>query len=108
LTNCTNCGANLPDDAFFCPKCGTKTPKGAEANANYPYDEMREAFAKVGVELERAFTIAGKEMQAAFQKVRENMTQKTTKQDTIVCSKCDAKNEAGAIFCRNCGNKIAS
>ncbi|MCX6644569.1 MAG: zinc ribbon domain-containing protein, partial [Candidatus Bathyarchaeota archaeon] len=61
MVYCSNCGEKIADDANFCPKCGTKTDKGKTANAAYPSDELRDAFYKVGIELERAFTIAARE-----------------------------------------------
>jgi uncharacterized membrane protein YvbJ len=107
---CSKCGAKIIEDAYFCPNCGTKTQKGADAKVKYPSDEMREAFTKAGMELEKAFTIAAREMHNAFQKSRENMDQKpkTEQKATVTCQSCSAINEADAVFCRNCGNKIAS
>ena len=108
MSYCSNCGSKLPEDAYFCPICGTKTQKGAEANAKYPSDEMREAFTKMGIELEKAFNTAAREMHSAFQRARKNMNQKPSEQIFVVCPNCGAKNQSGAIFCRNCGNKLAT
>jgi predicted amidophosphoribosyltransferase len=110
LTYCSNCGEKIPDDVYFCPKCGTKTPEGKAANASYPADELRDAFYQVGVELERAFNIAARETHAAIKRARENMQQKpasSTAQDTVVCPSCGTKNPYGSIFCNNCGTRIA-
>jgi len=82
--------------------------KGAEANAKYPSDEMREAFTRMGVELEKAFNTAAVEIHAAFKKARENMNAKLAEQEAIICQNCGAKNQSGAIFCRNCGNKLTA
>ena len=112
MVYCSNCGSKIDDDAFFCPKCGTKTSKGKEAKVAYPSDELRETLYHVGVELEKAFTIAAKETQAAFQKVRENMkqksdsTQQTPSGEVIVCPRCGTKNPESSIFCHNCGTRI--
>lgn len=110
MSYCSNCGTKIPEDSYFCSSCGTKTQKGADANVKYPSDEMREAFTKAGMELEKAFTIAAREIQNAFQKARENVNQKSTNEQNskVVCQSCSASNEAGAVFCRNCGNKIAT
>jgi ribosomal protein L40E len=108
MAYCSNCGGKIPEDALFCPKCGTKTVKGAEAHAKYPSDEMREAFTKMGIELEKAFSTAAVEIHAAFKKAATDMNAKSAGQATIVCRNCSAKNQADAVFCRNCGNKLSS
>ena len=76
----------------------------------YPSDELRDAFYQVGLELEKAFTMAARETQSAFKKVSENMQQKTSASSTqgpVVCSSCGTKNVSGAVFCNNCGAKVA-
>lgn len=112
MVYCSNCGAQIDDEALFCPKCGTKTPKGKEANVSYPSDELKDAFYRVGVELEKAFTIAAQETHAAIKRASDNMQQKktapeATQEDTIACPKCGTKNVPGSIFCNNCGTRIA-
>jgi ribosomal protein L40E len=110
LVYCSNCGAKIDDEAYFCPQCGTKTVKGKAANTSYPSDEIRDAFYNVGVELERAFTVAARETQAAFKKARDNMQQKnaapSTSADGVVCPKCGTKNVPGADFCNKCCNRL--
>jgi ribosomal protein L40E len=111
MVYCSNCGTKIDDEAYFCVKCGTKTQTGKTAKAMYPSDELRDAFYQVGIELEKAFTMAAKETQSAFKKVSENMQQKTSatsnSQGPVVCSSCGTKNVSGAVFCNNCGTKIA-
>ena len=84
----------IPDDAYFCLKCGTKTPVGKAAKAMYPSDELRDAFYKVGVELERAFTLAANETQPAFKKARRKTCSKNPSRParTVVCPSCGTKN----------------
>jgi hypothetical protein len=111
MVYCSNCGEKISDDALFCPKCGTKTPKGKASNVAYPSDELRDAFYKVGVELERAFTLAAQETRQAFKKANENLQQKNSSSSThgtVACSCCGTKNVSGAVFCANCGGKVAS
>lgn len=109
MVYCSNCGEKIPDDAYFCPKCGTKTPKGKASNATYPSDELRDAFFQVGIELERAFSMAAHETHAAIKKANKNMQQKTASntQGPAVCTSCGTKNVSGAVFCINCGNRVA-
>ncbi len=108
MAYCSNCGEKIPDDAFFCPKCGTKTPKGKASNAAYPSDDLRDAFYKVGIELERAFSMAARETHQAIKKASDNMQQKpASTQGTLVCPSCGTKNHSGSIFCNNCGAKLA-
>jgi ribosomal protein L40E len=109
MVYCTKCGAQIPDDAYFCPKCGTKTLQGKSAKVAYPADELRDAFYQVGVELERAFTIAAHETHQAIQNARSNWEKsKPTPPQTITCPKCATKNAAGSVFCSSCGTKLAS
>ena len=110
MVYCSNCGEKIDDNAFFCPKCGTKTQAGKASNASYPADELRDAFYKVGIELERAFNMAARETQAAFRKASENLQQKTSSnnQGSVVCASCGANNVSGDVFCRSCGTKVAS
>ncbi len=108
MVYCSNCGGKTPDNAYFCPKCGTKTPKGKASNVNYPSDELRDAFYKVGIELERAFTTAAHETHQAFKKATENIQEKTASngKQNILCSNCGSKNAPGAVFRSNCGTKL--
>jgi uncharacterized membrane protein YvbJ len=111
MVYCCNCGNKIDDNAYFCPKCGTKTPAGKASNVSYPADELRDVFYKVGIELERAFNLAARETQAAFKKVSENMQQKTASnhantQGSVVCTSCGANNVSGTIFYRSCGIRI--
>jgi len=106
---CSNCGSKIDDESHFCPKCGTKTPKGKAAKASYPADEIRDAFYQVGIELEKAFTIAAKETHSAFKKVSRDLQgnpSATTAQGSVACPKCGTKNPAGSIFCNNCGSRM--
>lgn len=104
---CSNCGKKISDDAFFCQQCGTITVKGAEANVPSPTDELKEAFAKMGQELDKVFSIAAKEINTAFQTARKNV-QKSLKKEKIVCSSCGEKNQSNATFCYQCGNQLKS
>jgi ribosomal protein L40E len=102
---CSTCGQKVPEDAYFCPKCGFRTRKGVEAGVAAPIEDVREAFARMEKELEKAFTTAAKEMQKAFKTVTENVKQKSSARQ-VVCTGCGEKNPSGASFCYKCGNKM--
>ena len=112
LVFCSNCGSKIDEEAYFCPKCGTKTLKGKDAKATSPADELRDAFYQTGLELEKAFKIAAKETHAALKKASENLQKKNTanvsSQDILVCPKCGTKNSLSSIFCYNCGSRIVN
>jgi RNA polymerase subunit RPABC4/transcription elongation factor Spt4 len=101
MAYCTKCGEKIPDDAYFCPKCGTKTQKGVEANVAAPADELREAFTRVGIEMEKAFLVVAKEAHNAFQKAKEN-TQKPAQQQ-VSCKSCQTIMPSNAVYCPKCG-----
>ena len=105
MAYCSNCGEKLPKDACFCPKCGTKAIKGAEADAPVLSDELREAFNKMSQELEKAFAVASKEINAAFQTARENI-KKSLQKELVICPSCGEKNPSDAVFCYRCGKKM--
>jgi uncharacterized membrane protein YvbJ len=111
MVYCSNCGTQIADDANFCPKCGTKTLQGKKTNASRPSDELQDAFYRVGIELEKAFSIAAHETHAALKKAKENMQQKTTTEtvpeDNVICPHCEKKNVTGAIFCYSCGKRMS-
>jgi ribosomal protein L40E len=102
---CTHCGEKLPDEANFCTKCGFRTKHGVETNSPFPTEEWREAFSKIGVEMEKAFQTAAKEVQKAFKTVREDFKEPKTKQ-TVICKSCSQKNPTDASFCTKCGQKL--
>lgn len=109
MVYCSHCGSKIDDDAYFCPKCGTKTVAGKTAKVTYPSDELKDVFYQVGTELEKAFTLAAQETHKAFKKVSQDFQQKnttqqaTSSQSTVTCPKCGTQNPAGSVFCSNCG-----
>ena len=103
MVYCSNCGQKIDDEANFCAKCGVKTARGKASSVLYPSDQLTDAFYNVGLELERAFNMAAKETHAAIKKARANMQPKPT----VTCPKCGSSNPAGAVFCNNCGSRLA-
>ena len=102
---CSSCGKELPENAYFCPRCGVMTRRGVEMEVGTPWDEVRDAFSRMGEEMEKAFATAGREIEKAFKTVREEVKEATRK-ESIVCPDCEEKNVAGAIFCYRCGKKL--
>jgi ribosomal protein L40E len=102
---CHNCGEKLPDNAFFCPKCGTKTVTGVQSGASSPADDMRDALMRMSAEMEKAFTIAAKEVHEAFKQAKDNI-QKTVVKESVICPNCGEKNPASATYCFKCGKKL--
>ncbi|MEM2094212.1 MAG: zinc ribbon domain-containing protein [Candidatus Bathyarchaeia archaeon] len=77
MVYCTKCGEKLPEEANFCPKCGVRTPRGRETNAPFPVENLREALASAGKEVEKAFQIALKEIEKAFKEAQEEIKKAT-------------------------------
>ena len=102
---CSSCGEELPENAYFCPRCGIRTKKGAEAGISTPWEDLRDAFSKMGEEIEKTFSIAGKEMEKAFKKARDKIVEATSK-EPVTCPHCREKNLVDAKFCYKCGKKL--
>ena len=103
---CSKCGEELPENAYFCPKCGVRTRRGVEAGISTPWmEELKDSFHKTGQEIEKAFSIAGKEMEKAFKTARERIRE-STKREQVVCPHCGEKNPGDATFCYNCGKEL--
>ena len=102
---CSKCGEKLSEDTYFCSRCGARTRKGLEAGVHVSVDDLRDAFSKMGQEMEKAFATAAKEIQQAFKNARENVRQSTTN-ESIVCSYCKQTNVGEASFCSSCGRKL--
>ena len=56
--------------------------------------------------MEKAFTIAAKELQEAVQVARNNI-QKTIYKEPVVCPNCGEKNPANAAYCFKCGKNLS-
>jgi len=102
---CSNCGEELPENAYFCSRCGVRTRKGVEAGICTPWEDLREAFSKMGEEIEKAFSIAGKEMEKAFKTARGKIKEATSR-EPVVCPDCGEENHTDAKFCFKCGKKL--
>jgi uncharacterized OB-fold protein len=105
MSYCSSCGRKVLAEANFCPKCGRRIMKGEETNVASTSDDLREIFNKIEQEFEKAWAIAAKEMQAAFNTAKENV-QQSLRKELVVCSSCGEKNSNNAAFCRKCGKKM--
>jgi len=105
LVYCSKCGKELPENGYFCPRCGLKTQKGVEAGISSVTEDLRDAFYRMGEEIEKAFSIAGKEIEKAFKKTREKISESTSR-EPITCQSCKSKNPAHSKFCSNCGKEL--
>lgn len=102
---CHKCGVKLPEDAYFCPKCGLRTQKGVQAGVSTPWEEMAEAFSKMGKEMGKAFSAAAKEMQKAFQEAGRSVKESSSGK-LVECADCGGNNPSTARFCRECGKEL--
>jgi len=102
---CSKCGKKLPENAYFCPKCGVRTREGIEAGISTPWEELKTAFSRVGEEMEKAFLTASREIEKAFKTAREEIKE-VTKREPVVCSNCGEKNSVEDEFCYKCGKKL--
>ena len=62
---CSHCGEELPENAYFCLKCGSISSKGVESGASYPWNWEKE--------LEKTFSIVAEEVRSALNNVQENI-----------------------------------
>jgi ribosomal protein L40E len=76
-----------------------------EAGVSVPTQDLREAFSKMGVELEKAFQTAAKEIQKAVKNVREDYRESRRGQP-VTCKSCGEKSPPNAVFCTKCGEKL--
>lgn len=91
---CSKCGEELPENAYFCPKCGARTRRGVEAGISTPWEELKDALSKMGQEIEKA-----------FKTTRESIRESTSREQ-VVCSHCGEKNLGYARFCYKCGKEL--
>lgn len=105
MVYCSECGEELPEEAAFCPKCGSRTGEPLKEGVSIPMDELREGLAEAGEEIEKALQIAAREIDRAFRTARENIRDHTRRR-TVACPDCGEKNPYYAKFCHSCGKAL--
>jgi len=101
---CSHCGEKIADDANFCYKCGVRTRHGMEAGVPVPTEQLREAFSRMGLELEKAFQTAANEIQKALKNARQDY--RDSRNGEVVCQGCGEKSPTGSAYCAKCGQKL--
>ena len=108
---CSKCGKELPEKAYFCPKCGARTSNGVQANIpipkerDYDWEEgLRQLFSAAAKEVEKALEITKEEVEKAFRMAREEIGKATSRE--IVCPHCGERVLADSRFCRKCGKEL--
>ena len=86
--------------------------KGVEENVPIPRqrnweEELESAAERIGEGMEKAFTIAGRELKQAVRRIKEEV-QKTTTRELVNCTNCGEQNQKGTNFCFKCGTELAS
>jgi len=101
---CYKCGEKLPEEAYFCPKCGVKIEEKV-AGVSDSREELKDKFTQMGIEIEKALSIAAKEIEKAFRNVGDNLREGTNKEIKI-CPHCGERNLEKAYYCYKCGGEI--
>ena len=97
MVYCSQCAEELPEKAYFCLKCGTRTQSGVVAGVSPPWNWEKQ--------LEQTLSTIAKEMEKAVQSVRESIN-KSTQKSPISCSSCGEKNLGSAKYCYKCGLEL--
>lgn len=97
MVYCSKCAEVLPENAYFCLKCGTRTKNGIDAGVSSPWNWEKE--------MEQTLSSVIKEMEKAVASVRESIT-KSSHTPSVSCSECGNKNQGTAKFCYKCGSEL--
>lgn len=94
---CDECGAQISKEVAFCPNCGKKQP----------VVETAEPIAQTSAEVIVPETKTESEENAEkAESIVEEIEKPVDKKDSVFCSQCGNKEDAGIKFCSQCGNKI--
>jgi len=96
---CTQCREELPENAYFCLKCGMRTSKAVEAGVSYPWNWEKE--------IEKTLSTAGQEVEKAFNTVRDSI-HKSINKEPAIRPNCGEKNQSDSKFCSKCGKELTN
>ena len=97
MVYCSKCAEKLPENAYFCLKCGTRTRNGVTACISPPWNWEKQ--------LEQTLSTVVKEMEKAVESVRKSIN-KSNQKISVSCSSCGEKNLGSAKYCYNCGSEL--
>lgn len=95
----------MPDGAYFCFRCGTRTMAGAAAGATVPVEELRYNLEKAAQEVQKALFRAAEDAKEAIRKALE-AAKAPAGGGRISCPQCGERNSSGSRFCYKCGQKL--
>ncbi len=102
VSNCPNCGAEVPYTSAFCNACGTRMPVRQTSQAQ-PANTIQCGNCGAFVPLGYKFcTTCGSVMNAAPAPAESPMPETGMK----TCPNCGKELEEGAMFCTGCGHQI--
>jgi len=96
----------LAEDAYFCHRCGYKTALGAQTGVYSPYENMSEAFVRMGKEMEKVFSTAAREVERALDVARKNIEEAAGRTPKM-CPGCGERNAWDSRFCYRCGKPLS-
>ena len=118
---CKNCGAELRENAKFCIRCGRPVDLAPSPEPSKIEDVHDEGPERLKAEFEEApSAFAPKETPDPFEEGtpgegdcqdgphREDPRQPGPRQEVVFCSKCGARNPAGAANCSRCGQPLST
>lgn len=131
MVYCSNCGIEISEEANFCLKCGSRTPKGIE-NGVVPHwkEDLDKTLQAASKSFEEAIKKAREHIQTGvrdlgpeLEQVRESLREvaedfgeklrsvgedirKRTGMARVSCSECGEKNMTYAKYCIKCGKEI--
>ncbi len=76
MVYCSQCAEELPEKAYFCLKCGTRTQKGVEAGVSPPWNwekQLEQIFSTVTKEMEKQLIVFEKALINQLKKLQSHV-----------------------------------